>query len=202
MSKSPVYGRQVTIQYSVNGGQSFVPICEVENFSFKMDDEVKKNSVLGEAGIGSIDVLDMGGTLSFETKKRDTKALAYFINQTRQIRAGSGGDIAGISGVRGREPYFSIVRKITYTDGEYEELTFGGVKLHNYGEDSNGNNTEVSEKFEGTFTRTSLNTTASGDADTAGTLAILKTGVANIGVTNEPDESPNQQLFSESFTGL
>jgi hypothetical protein len=112
MSKSRVYGQQVRLFFSKDGvtGEHF---AEIDNFSAKHNDVVKKNSSLGETGVGSIDVLDDGGTMSFEAKKSDSALVNYFIMQSKQNRAN------GVAGERGKTPYIKIIKQVTI-DGSVE----------------------------------------------------------------------------------
>jgi hypothetical protein len=193
MSKSPLFGQSTKVMFSVDGGQSFIEICELESFTFSNEDEVKKNTVLGEAGIGSLDVIDMGGTASCETKKRDSKTLVYFVNQAKQMRAGTGGDTFGpdgpTKGQRGRVPYWTIVQQSRYTDNTVENLFLYDAVLHNYGQDNTGSASEVSEKFQITYTKMGVLIDNSGDSNGANMKSALGTGIGNIGRSTGPDES-------------
>lgn len=200
MSKSPVFGRQVVVGFSIDNGQSFEPLCELESFSYKIEDEVKENSVLGEAGVGSFDVLHMKVTCSMETKGRDSAVLAFFVNQQNQSRAGTGGDQAGISGQRGRVPYFTIVKTITYTDGSVLKVFLEDGVLHGFEESTGGINDEDSQKFEGSFTRVRLQGT-SGESDGGKAKSILSNGISNISKSTAKDEAVTAKLFVTDLFG-
>ena len=91
MSKARLYGQQVEI--FINDGTSEVQrLGEVMSFNYKSTDVVKKHSSLGETGVGTIDVLDDGGTLSFELDKSDSKFASFFSLMHAHLR---GGDKAG-----------------------------------------------------------------------------------------------------------
>jgi hypothetical protein len=201
MSKSPVMGRQVVIGFSPDGGKTQVTLCELESFSYKIEDEVKENSVLGEAGVGSFDVLHMKVTCSCETKHRDSALLAYFVNQQKQSRAGTGGDIVGTAGVRGRVPYFTITKTVTYTDGSVMKVQLNDGVLHGFEEAVGSNNDEETQKFEGSFTRINV---ILGIGEASGGIAsfILKDGVGQMGRTTALDEgSISPKLFATELLG-
>lgn len=199
MSKSPVMGRQVTIGFSPDGGISFLPLAELESFSYKIEDEVKENSVLGEAGVGSFDVLHMKVTCSCETKNRDAQVLAYFINQQIQSRAGTGGDTANGKGVRGRVPYWTILKTTTYTDGSILQIFLEDGVLHGFEENTGSNNDEETQKFDGSFTRIRAVTSA-GDASGGVAKAFLESGINKLGVGTATDEG-SAKLYATNLLG-
>lgn len=150
MSNSIVFGSQVQIFFAGDPSKAEERICEISSFSSKADDIVKKNSSLGENGVGSIDVLHDGGTMSFEAKKTDTRLAAFFQAQDEHHRAGNQ------LGKRGKTPYFTIIERITYTDDSTEEVHYEGVVLHNPDNSVAGKNDEYVQKFEGTYKRRSI----------------------------------------------
>jgi len=156
MSKSPVFGQQVQLQFVANN--TAFSICEVESFSYKQDDMLKENSSLGEAGVGSLDVLDNGGTVSFETKKRDSRLVGLFASLSKHFRANE------TLGARGRSPYFQVRRVTKYVDGSTETLTFKKVVLHSPEENVGSNKDEVTEKFEGRYIRREVSYSGIGEA--------------------------------------
>lgn len=199
MSKSPVMGRQVTIGFSPDGGKTFYALAELESFSYKIEDEVKENSVLGEAGVGSFDVLHMKVTCSCETKNRDGQLLSYFINQQIQSRAGTGGDTAEGKGVRGRVPYWTILKTTTYTDGSVLQIFLEDGVLHGFEENTGSNNDEETQKFDGSFTRIRA-VNSSGDASGGIAKTVLNTGVSSLGSASATDEG-SAKIYAVNLLG-
>jgi hypothetical protein len=176
MSKSRNFGQQVEIFVSADG-QAETKLAEVDNFSFKMDDVVKENSSLGEAGIGSISILSNGGTCSFEAKQSDSKLLAFFHEQQQQTRGG------GTDGKRGEAPYLEVRMKITQLDQSVTTVAFEGLKLHSFDVSVAGRTEEIVEKWEGKFKRSTLITNG-GDSTISATLAtaFIQTALSNLNV--------------------
>ncbi len=173
MSKSRAFGSQVVLQFSLNGGTTVFNIAEIDQFSFKIDDVVKENSSLGEVGIGTMDVLQNGGTLSFEAKKSDSALIHLFQTLENHHRALEN------NGTRGRTPYFTVKRVLKYTDGTIETKTFKKVVLHSPEESVSDNKSEITEKFEGKFIKTSTDYKGSGDASI---LSDISKGLVNSGL--------------------
>ena len=188
MSNSIVFGSQVQIFFASDSKDFSQRICEVSSFSSKADDIVKKNSSLGETGVGSIDVLHDGGTMSFEAKKTDTRLASFFQAQDEHHRGGNE------LGKRGKTPYFTIVEKITYTDDSTEEVAYEGVVLHNPDNSVAGKNDEYVQKFEGTYKRRSIRVsgTEAGAKTTAGLLDF-----ANALLNFASNKAPQSPSFSE-----
>lgn len=186
MSKQVVVGRQYVLQFNLGNGLS--EYFEIERFSWKDDDMVKKNSSLGKKAIESLDVLDGGGTCSFETKMRDSRINTFFSAQKRQIR----GDEATV-GVRGRVPYAQVFRVTNYTDGTSETMQFRNLVLHNPEESADGNDEDVTQRFEGTYMdREIIEWTGSGDAGgETGGKGIPSDIIAGVNAinSNSPGES-------------
>lgn len=179
MSKMRVYGQQVQI-FINDGTRESQRLGEVMSFNYKSTDVVKKHSSLGETGVGTIDVLDDGGTLSFELDKSDSKFASFFALMHHHLR---GGDQAGY---RGKAPYFTIKQFTRYADESTETLVFAGVVLHD-DEGSVSGRTEVySEKFQATYKKRYIETGGSGEAPdkTVEGLKILANALAKIGDLN------------------
>lgn len=186
MSKSPVFGQQVKLQFVANN--TTFTICEVESFSYKQDDMLKENSSLGEAGVGSLDVLDNGGTVSFETKKRDSRLVGLFSALSKHFRASE------TLGARGRSPYFQVRRETRYVDGSIETLTFKKVVLHSPEENVGSNKDEVTEKFEGRYIRREVSFAGTGEASSF--VAFSQVFMANALATMSTDEGTNPATFA------
>lgn len=176
MSKSRVYGQQVQIFISDDGVNATKRLGEVMNFSYKATDVVKKHSSLGETGVGSIDVLDDGGTLSFELDKTDAQFDAFFAQLHNHLRG------AGKSGKRGKAPYFVINMTVNYLDESTSTIAFQGTCLHD-DEGSVSGRTEVfSNKFQGTYKKTAFLVDGSGEATDSAVkgLTLLSNAIENL----------------------
>ena len=174
MSKSRNFGQQVEIFVSADG-QAETKLAEVDNFSFKMDDVVKENSSLGEVGIGTITILNNGGTCSFEAKQSDSKLLAFFHEQQQQIRGG------GNDGQRGEAPYLEVRMKITQLDQSVTTIAFEGLKLHSFDLSVAGRTEEIVEKWEGKFKRSTTIVNGGDSAESANAAtAFIQTALGNL----------------------
>lgn len=161
MSKMRTYGQQVLLHLSADGSNFGFKLGEITSFSHKATPVVKTHSTLGETGIGSIDVLDNGGTLSFEIDKTDSTFVTYFALMEQHLRGG------GIAGRRGKAPYLMIQEKITYPDESEEEIIYEGVVLHD-DEGSVAGRTELYvEKMQGTYKKRKIIKATSGDSATS-----------------------------------
>lgn len=143
MAKTVQYGRSVILKFRIDG-QTFVNLGEITQFSFKSDDILKENQPLGHNDI-SLDVLDKGGTLSFECKKTDSAIPFFFTFLNTHYKAGN------TDGTRGRSPYFQVARQGAYTDGTREIMYFDKVVLHSMEESVSSSDDEVMIKFEGKY---------------------------------------------------
>lgn len=164
MSNTIVFGSQVTILMD-DGTGAKPALLEVSNFSSKADDIVKKNSSLGETGVGSIDVLHDGGTMSFEAKLTDVKLLGYLFAQDTHHRG------ADQLGRRGKTPYLNVVETIEFTDGSQIAIHHEGTVLHNLDRSVQSKNDEYIIKVEGTYKKIRLEVTGALSSDSA-TLGI------------------------------
>lgn len=134
MGKARILGRDA--QIFANAGSTVIALGEVDKFSAKKLDELKKSQPLGEKNPTS-NVVHMGWELSFEGGKVDW-ALAQMIHaQDEQIRSG------------GRSPYFSIKQRITYYDGKIEEFEYTDVSIYGYEMDMGSSTDEITEKVTG-----------------------------------------------------
>jgi hypothetical protein len=174
MSNTIVFGSQVTIIFDDGRGNTETPLIEVSNFSSKADDIVKKNSSLGETGVGSIDVLHDGGTMSFEAKLTDARLLTYLFAQDVHHRA------SNELGKRGKTPYINVREVIEFTDGSTVTINHLGTVLHNPDRGVQSKNDEYIIKVEGTYKRVELE--VSGDLTTASSgegLSAFVSALAN-----------------------
>lgn len=198
MSKQKVYGQQTEI--FIDDGSGLKRLGEITSFNYKFTDIVKKHSSLGESGVGTIDVLDDGGTLSFEADKSDSRLSTFFSLAHTHLRGGS----KGKAGRRGKAPYFRIEARFTYTDESDERIIFEGVALHD-NEGSVSGRTEVfSEKFQGTF-KTSYVSNNGGEASVSGaegqtilSTALLQLANLSANVTTEFPETVNVKDYSKA----
>lgn len=173
MSKSRVFGQQIEIFFSKDGN-TVNRIGEIDNFSHKSKDVVKENTSLGEGGIGTIDVLDGGGTLSFEAKSSGAEIVALFALLKNHYRAD------GQAGKRGKAPYFEVRKVVNLDDDSTYTLKFHGVVLHDDESSVGGSKEEDQEKFQGTYKKLTIETTnghASDDAVNA--FSIVSEAIAN-----------------------
>lgn len=152
MSKPRNYGSQVQvfIRADLLDGER---LGELMSFSYKSKGILKEHSSLGEAGIGTIDYIDNGGTLSFEMDKTDSKFAEFFSTMDKHARGGN------VAGKRGKSPYFIIEQIITFLDDSKEVTTFEGVVLHDDEGSVSGRSEVYTEKFQGTYKRRRLDAT-------------------------------------------
>jgi hypothetical protein len=161
MSKALLFGQQVNI-FIEDGTKSKKRLGEINNFAYKLTDVVKKSSSLGETGVGTIDVLDDGGTLSFELSKSDATFGTFFSQIHKHLR---GGDKAGR---RGKAPYYVIIAEFTYMDESQEKMVFEGVVLHDNEGSVSGRTEVMSEKMQGTFKKFYVENDSAGEAGVSG----------------------------------
>jgi hypothetical protein len=57
-SSNRVFGQQLTIFVNIDGNDHYV--ANIDSFNWKFDNVVKTNAALGQAGKGTIDVIDDG----------------------------------------------------------------------------------------------------------------------------------------------
>lgn len=162
MSNTPVFGSQVTIDIDDGTGVFINALVEVSSFSSKADDVVKKNSSLGETGVGSIDVIHDGGTLSIEAKLTDVTLLAYLFAQDHHHR---GSDNLG---KRGKTPYVIVKERITFTDDSVLVIKHEGTVLHNLDRSVQSKNDEYIIKAEGTYKKCTIEVEGEHATSTAG----------------------------------
>lgn len=173
MSKSRIFGQQIEIFFSKDGN-NIERIGEIDNFSYKSKDVVKENTSLGEGGIGSIDVLDNGGTLSFEAKSSGAEIVAMFMLMKNHYRAD------GQAGKRGRSPYFEVRKVTTLDDDSTITLKFHGLVLHDDEASVGGSKEEDQEKFQGTYKKATIETSGGhASEDVVKAFSIVSTAIAN-----------------------
>lgn len=176
MSKMRTYGQQVLLYLSADGTNFGFKLGEITSFSHKATPVVKTHSTLGETGIGSIDVLDNGGTLSFEIDKTDSTFVTYFALMEEHLRGG------GQAGKRGKAPYLMIKETISYPDESVEVVQYEGVVLHD-DEGSVAGRTELYvEKMQGTYKKRRILQATSGDSATSAKAGqtVITTAMQNL----------------------
>lgn len=193
MAKNKVYGQEVYLEFY--DGTNYTRIAEIDEFSFRSEDIVKENSSLGETQLGSIDVLDNGGSLSFGAKKSDGALITYFIAQQSHHRGGN--QVAR----RGKTPYTILKMTTTYTDGSRDVLTFNGVVLHSFEGSVAGRTEEFMEKFEGRYKKLEKSWFAGETGDEAVTssqkgLTLIENIITN--VENLAGNIPEFQEYSSA----
>lgn len=199
MSKPRIYGQQVQIFFSTDGTTFGERIGETNSFESKADHIVKEHSSLGDVGIGTIDVLDNGGTLTMSLDKTDAKFDSFFMNLENHIRAG------GQAGKRGKVPYLAIKREETLVDGSVMRTIYEGVVIHSP-DDSVTGRTEVAQlKLQGKYKRRRLDTEGVDASGTAfeGLMMLSKArdnySKLNASTTNEYPEIPSIILYSDKL---
>jgi hypothetical protein len=139
MGKARIYGSKAVISVVKTDGTA-EPIGEVDKFTAKKIDELKKSQPLGEF-LPTANVIHQGWDLTFEGGKVDWNMAALIHAQDLQIQLG------------GRSPYFTCQQVITYFNGTVETYQYNDVSIHGYEIDIAGSNEEITEKFAG-FSRT------------------------------------------------
>lgn len=180
MAKTNATGRQVLIEFSTDNGVTTFPVAEITNFSWKADDIVKESRPLGHNDL-TIDVLNNGGTLSFEANKSDSGMINLFAQLQKHFRAGVH------NATRGRSPYFLIRQQVKYTDGTIETLIFKKVVLHSPEQSASGADEFITNKFEGRFDEYIPSNPEIGDAGilNASGKAVLNAGLVSIAQLGE-----------------
>jgi len=198
MSKPRVFGEQVTV--SIGDGTSQHYVAEIDSFSAKADHVVKENSSLGESGVGTVQVLDNGGTLSFEAKHSDSLMIGYFITQEAQIRGVGEG-----KGKLGKSPYVSVDMVITYVDGTSITVKYEGVTLYNDELSAGGRTEEVSERWEGKYKRRIVSASTDGEAGEvatgSGIAGAAMLAIASLNAQEKDNEEINAQKLPKVMTG-
>lgn len=161
MGKARVMGNNAYIYVMDNSGNA-VQVGEVDKFSAKGLDELKKSQPLGDKNITSQTVFK-GYDLDFEGGKVDANMAALFHNQDVQIAAG------------GRSPYFKVKEEVKLFDGTIETWWYDDVTLHGYEKDAPSED-QLSGKFSG-FAGT---VRRRGDDATETATAAMKTVVDSI----------------------
>lgn len=193
MSKARYFGSQVSLFFSADGSTMTERLGEIDNFNAKMSDVLKENSSLGEAGVGSLDVLNDGGTLSFECKKSDSKLMTFFYNLQQQQLANKQG------GKRGKTPYFVVKEQIEGLDGSIETTFYEGTVLYNLDKSVGSNKDEIVEKFEGRFKSFRVQIDG-GDSVTNGTIANTFANLAIDSIAKlEASISGQHELASKNY---
>lgn len=134
VGKARVLGSNATI-FVRDGSNNPCKIGEVDKFTAKKSDELKKSRPLGVKEFAS-QIDDQGWELSFEGGKVDWNLAALIQAQIDQYAGG------------GRSAYFEVVQSILFYNGEIEEYTFSDVTIHGYNLDVGGSGDELQEKFE------------------------------------------------------
>lgn len=156
MGKARISGNNAFI-YVTDASGAKIEIGEVDKFSAKKADELKKAKPLGQKGITSW-VEHGGWELSFEGGKVDFKLAQMLHAQDEQILKG------------GRSPYFKVKERIEYMNGDIEEWEYPEVSIHGYEIDVPSE--ELSEKFSG-FCGVNRIATQSSTVDTGSSTTLL-----------------------------
>lgn len=159
MGKARISGNNAFI-YVTDATGTKIEIGEVDKFGAKKGDELKKSKPLGQKGITSW--LEHGGwDLSFDGGKVDFKLAQMLHAQDEQILKG------------GRSPYFKVLQRIEYMNGEIEEWEYPEVTIHGYELDVPAE--ELTEKFSGFcgVNRTKTQASTIDDGDSASLLSRL-----------------------------
>ena len=165
MGKARILGRDAEI--FATAGATVVSLGEVDKFSAKKQDELKKSQALGQKN-ATTNVVHGGWELSFEGGKVDWQLAQAVHAQDAQITSG------------GRSPYFTIKQKITYYDGTVEEFVYYDVSIYGYEIDMGSATDEISEKVTGFASyrklseATSATVRATTDSVIAGITAALQ----------------------------
>lgn len=180
MAKTNATGRQIVLEFSTDNGVTTFPLAEITNFSWKADDIVKESRPLGHNDL-TIDVLNNGGTCSFESNKSDSGVVNLFAQLQKHYRAGIH------NATRGRSPYFLIRQTVKYTDGTLETLILKKVVLHSPEQSASGADEFITNKFEGRFDEYTTSNPALGDAGVLNTTgkAILNAGLTSVSLVGE-----------------
>lgn len=182
-----VMGQQVKIAFDKGDGtEEYLGL--VDNFNYQFDDVVKANAALGQAGKGKIEVLNDGGTGSFECKQSDAILTTFFINQAVHQRGGANTYSKPTTGQRGATPYYVVNMLTTFVDDQELELKFYGV-LHNYNGNVGGNKEEFSEKWQFTFDYVTFRVTGTGAAVDAG-IDMISLALQNINNMDGGNDTP------------
>ncbi len=176
MSDSRIFGSSIQLFFSANGTDLTERLAEVDSFSAKHNDIVKKNSSLGEGGTGTIQILDDGGTMSFEAKMSSAKLEAFMVSQSFQA---IGGHVAGSNG---KTPYLKVIKKVKYDDGSFLTTVYEGVVLHNYEESVGSRTDEIVQKVEAEYKYRTVEATA-GIGNKAGESAKDGYDMATLAIT-------------------
>ena len=134
MGKPRVYGNNAKI-YVADAKGNEILVGEVDKFSAKNLDELRKSQPLGDKNITSQTTFK-GYDLDFEGGKVDAKLAALFHAQDQQIHAG------------GRSPYFIVREEVRHFDGTLEVWVYRNVTLHGYNHDAPSDEM-LTEKFSG-----------------------------------------------------
>ena len=137
MGKTRVLGKDVQVFLTSPDGLTSLPLLqEVDRFSAKNNDELKKSRPLGETTHASHTV-HMGWDLEFEAGKNNWNLSCFFQAQDEQMRKG------------GRRPFARVVERVTHLDGSDETWVYEEVSLFGYNEDIGSQTDEIKEKFSG-----------------------------------------------------
>lgn len=180
MTKTGFVGRQTMLEFSLDNGVTTFALAELSSFDWKVNDITKKRKPLGHTD-SSLDVLNDGGTLTFECDKTDSAFVNLFVKLNKHYRA------LLHNGTRGRSPYFFVRQTTRGTDGSVETLLFKKVILHSPEGNASGADEYMQHKFQGEFDDYDTVPTDFGDAGylnkTSGTL--INTGLAYLMAVGE-----------------
>lgn len=147
MGKPRILGNNAVIYVQDRAG-ALIPVGEIDKFSAKKADELKKSQPLGDKWPTS-QTVHRGWELSFEGGKVDWQLASLLHAQDQQIQGGSNPAAGGATtayGV-GRSPYFKVKQTITFFDGTMESWLWEEVSIHGYEIDIPTE--ELTEKFSG-----------------------------------------------------
>lgn len=194
-TQNRVYGQQVRVYFD-NGDGTEQYLGLVDNFHFQFDDVVKANAALGQAGKGKIEVLNDGGTGSFEDKQADSTLLTFFINQAAHQRGGVTAFSLPIDGQRGATPYYVVHMVTTFVDDTELELKFYGP-LHNYDGGVSGNKEEFGEKWQITWDYVTFKVDDVGASVNAETTGLFSSALDFINNADGGNLTPQEYYVSQ-----
>lgn len=192
MSEALVFGQQCKIYLSADGVDLTTELCLVDSFTDKSDDMVKEHTPLGVSGVDTIDVLYNGGSITIESRKRNSALSAYMIGQTEQNRGG-----LVVSGQRGKTPYLVGVELIKYVDGSTETNFYKGLVLHGLENHIAGSKDEYTQKVEGRYKEKTQVVVANSSQATA--AAFLIKAIGNIALLSASRYADYKESSSETY---
>lgn len=192
MSEALVFGQQCKIFLSADGSDLTTELCLVDSFTDKSDDMIKEHTPLGVSGVDTIDVLYNGGSITIESRKRNSALSAYMIGQTEQNRGG-----LVTSGQRGKTPYLVAVETIKYVDGSTETNFYKGLVLHGLENHIAGSKDEYTQKVEGRYKEKTQ--VVVGNASQAVGGAFLIKAIGNIQRLSASRYADYQEYGSKTF---